>query len=335
MRSCLSFASELTRRRQFSVKRFGRDEQGGLTIFMLFMILVLVVLSGIAVDYSNAERTRSQLQAAADAAAIAAVTRISDPQEARNKAIEFASLNAPAAIHGQVLVADDVEFGQWDADARAFVPAAAPADAVRVTTRRADVNDNALPTYLLRLTGLMNSGEGTEAFNISAQAVMATSFIPGTAKCDGSGLFSYRKIESGSNNSYRDGFCLYGRRGVKIGSDNSFEDETSIEMPNLSDFEQSGNNSNVNQALRQGTQDIDFPNRVQGIINDMRSGDLSRAGLPSYITQVVTVSGDMDDDYNLQPGTLYIVNGDVDLGSKGPSPISPLWHAKKSKPGPM
>lgn len=283
--------------------RFLADESGAATFFSLFLVLILLMFSGIAIDYANGERTRSQLQAAADAGAAAAVTRLSDQTEARVRAIELASANAPEARNGNVVAVEEVVFGRWDRVNQRFEAGASPLNAVEVTARRAEANANALPTFLMRLLGV-------DRLNVAARSV--TLALPG--RCTGGGFFSRGRVKSGSNNDYLNSFCLYGDLGVEIGSDTYFESGTGIEMPRLSDFKQSGNNVGVDDALNETTRTLTLPDLVPGVITAMRSGDLSQAGLPSYITQVRYVTS-ITSSTVLQPGTLYIVEEVADIGS--------------------
>jgi Flp pilus assembly protein TadG len=285
---------------------FARSEGGAATVFSLFVIIMLLMIGGISVDYASGERIRSQLQGAADAAAATAVTRISSPQLAREHAIAVAALNAPVAIHGNVLLASDVVFGHWAMSPGVFRAGETPLNAVRVTTRRAAANGNPLRSFLLRFVGYAT-------LDVSAEAVMVA-LASGLRHCSGGGLLSRTMIKTSSNNTYRNDFCLYGRSGVEIGSDTVFERGTRIEMPRLSDFKQSGNNIGVAEALRQATQPVDLPDRVAGIISAMRSGNIATSGMPSYIHSIVTL-GAISSTTPLVEGTLYIVNGVADLGS--------------------
>lgn len=285
------------------VGRFFSDEDGAGTAFSLFLLLILLMFSGLAIDYANGERMRSQLQAAADAGAAAAIIRISDHAEASARAIELASANAPTARNGNVVMAEDVVFGHWNNAEHRLEVGVLPINAVEVTARRAAANGNALPTFLMQFVGV-------DRLDVAARSV--TLALP--ANCSGGGFFSRGKVNSGSNNDYRKGFCLYGDLGVKIGSDTYFEAGTSIEMPQLSDFAQSGSNTGVDEALRQATMTLTLPDLVPGIVTAMLSGNLSTAGLPGYITQVSYVN-EITSSTVLMPHTLYIVQDVADIGS--------------------
>jgi hypothetical protein len=175
-----------------------------------------------------------------------------------------------------------------------------------VTARRADTNDNALRTLLMSLIGV-------DRLQVSATSIMATlGDLP--AECSGSGLFSRSRVMSGSNNRYLNNYCLFGHRGVEIGSDTFFQVGTIIQMPRLSDFRQSGNNSGVVAALREAPRNLQLPDQVVPIMTAMRTGDLSVAGLPSFITRVERRNS-ISPSTVLIRNTLYIIRDVADLGS--------------------
>ena len=72
-------------------RKFLNDELGGGTVMGLLWFILLVGITGMAVDATNGFRNRTMLQATADAAA-----------------------NMPGALYGDVLQPGDVEIGAWD-----------------------------------------------------------------------------------------------------------------------------------------------------------------------------------------------------------------------------
>ena len=54
------------------VRRFRRDEDGSMIIFTLFLILMMLIVGGMAVDLMRFETNRSRLQATSDRATLAA-----------------------------------------------------------------------------------------------------------------------------------------------------------------------------------------------------------------------------------------------------------------------
>ena len=54
-----------------AVKRFGRDEEGSLIVFTLFLLLIMFVITGLGVDLMRVETQRTRLQATLDRAILA------------------------------------------------------------------------------------------------------------------------------------------------------------------------------------------------------------------------------------------------------------------------
>lgn len=65
------------------MRRFHRDDDGSLVVFGLFIILLMILAGGIAVDVMRSETQRTRLQNTADGAALAAasLTQLQDPIE--------------------------------------------------------------------------------------------------------------------------------------------------------------------------------------------------------------------------------------------------------------
>ena len=68
-------------------------------------------------------------------------------------AIGYARKNMPTGEHGSVLAVPDVVLGRWDDETRNFDATGLPVNAVQVTTRRAEANDNAVELYFARVLG--------------------------------------------------------------------------------------------------------------------------------------------------------------------------------------
>ena len=100
------------------------------------MLVIMIGLIGFAVDIGYVLLVKTQLQVAADSAAMAAASTMGNPSDQIvASAQDFASRHV-AGGKSVSLASSDVEFGTWDATARTFVPSAAVGNAVRVTARR-------------------------------------------------------------------------------------------------------------------------------------------------------------------------------------------------------
>ncbi|KKL61605.1 hypothetical protein LCGC14_2193650, partial [marine sediment metagenome] len=132
------------------LRRFARDEAGGLTAFGLYIFMGSVALSAIAMDVAQLYAARVQLQVAADVAAHAALLSrdTSDSDSSKNKALGLARAAMPNARYGDVLRAEDIHFGKWDRATRLFTADPKSRDAVLVSTNRLAERSNAASVFL-------------------------------------------------------------------------------------------------------------------------------------------------------------------------------------------
>jgi len=153
-----------------AIWRFGKDEDGVGSIYMLALLPLFLILAGFGMDGTAAFRTRDMLQSTADAAALAgalqlptsgAVTNQTCPTV--NKAISYAQANMSVAGFGNVLNATytnpttcttgDVVFGDWDGTVFTSPAPANKGNAIKVTVKTAVANSNPYPTSFLALIG--------------------------------------------------------------------------------------------------------------------------------------------------------------------------------------
>jgi putative Flp pilus-assembly TadE/G-like protein len=281
-------------------KTFFRNDSGGVLAFFALSLPLVLMMMAVVYDLGFARMTSNRLQISADAAALAGASVLPDHDDVKAEAVLYAHKNFNNA--GLILTAADTTIGNWDGTT--FTPGGMPENAVETVARRAQINGNPLQN-LFRLIN------GVNEFDLSRRAVALGE--PSIA-CSGGGFYSDEKVTSGSNNDYGGDFCLYGADGVKIGSDNSFGDGNQIVMDDLSDFEQGGNNSGVNNSLIEDTKTLVLPALVPGIINDMNNADFS--GLPSFMTGSPVVSlPEITDSTPINANTIYIVTDVADFGS--------------------
>ncbi|NRB16715.1 MAG: hypothetical protein HRU33_03810 [Rhodobacteraceae bacterium] len=281
---------------------FIRREDGWVTIWSIFMIVANIMILGVALDYANAFRMKEKLQAAVDAAALAAAIDLPDMGLATSAGLSIGAkfLNEPG--DEIALQAFDFTYGFMNPQTNQIAVGLKPFNAVMVSAGRLEDRGNELKTYVVRLIGK----------NFWDISVSSTAIASG-ALCKGGGLFSDTEVLSGSNNDYSNKFCLYGRNGVKISSDNSFSTESKIEMRKLSNFQQGGNNRGARDALNKNQYTLKMPGKVSGIVASLKAG--SFADLPSYIKFGPVYKSKIEESDYLEPYTLYIVNDVADLGS--------------------
>lgn len=141
------------------LKSFAASQEGAASFVMLFVVCVLMVIGGLALDLANRYRAEATLQAAADLAAASGAVRLS----------ENLQLSSPERVAYQTFhtslgdtnmanawVRDSFREGRYDDETGEFLldTGDEPANAVRVTLVRSPVWRNGEPTLLLGLIGV-------------------------------------------------------------------------------------------------------------------------------------------------------------------------------------
>ncbi len=257
-------------------RKFLSDEHGAGTIMGLLWFMLLVGITGMAVDITDGFRSQTMLQATADASALAAAIDLPDEAVAVATAVAYSATNMATDDYGSVLIAADVDVGTWDASTHIFTDGAALPDAVRVRTRRSIDNQNPVPVNFLRIIGLMN-------WNVTTYAI-AQRFIPACLLNDG--LVARGIVDISSNNMFVDAICIHGQEGVNMQNHNEFELGVKVSMPDMYNdlvMPHSGMDSNpgLEDALGEQSLDPRMVNHVDEIMADMMT--MQDYVMPDYI----------------------------------------------------
>jgi hypothetical protein len=148
------------------LKHKSRRRRGAIVILTAILLVLMLGVIAFAVDMGYLLLTRTQLQAAADSAAIAAAWY--PPQSSENMILtaqQFAGYHI-AAAKPVILDAADVELGTWDFANRNFTASGSPYNAVRVTARRDNTTGGQVSLFFARVIG-------SDACAVRAQAVAA------------------------------------------------------------------------------------------------------------------------------------------------------------------
>jgi Flp pilus assembly protein TadG len=140
------------------------SRRGAIAVLSVFFMVMMLLFTALAVDFGYVMVLRTELQSAADSSALAAAAAYSDSGSGvvDSIAVAYATQNMPN--RGNVLKAEDVDLGTWDAKTKTFTAGGAAPNAVRVTTRAAESNANAVPYFFGRVFGYASS-------DVSATAV--------------------------------------------------------------------------------------------------------------------------------------------------------------------
>ena len=235
-----------------------RDRDGAAAVIVAATLPALVAFAALAIDMSYAYWTRTKLQHAASAAALAGVLDLvdealpageADSDAYRRKAIEFAYKNMAENRFGKIIQSScgiynpstntvsgsaecaDVKAGNWNSDAIppiftawdnvGFNPATMKLDAVQVVTRTAQMNGNPLNLFLGAAVGLAET-------DISTVAVAWAK--GGDEDCFQNGMIAGNLLDMQSDNTVTDYYCMYGENGVSVQSDNNFDPTTQVGM---------------------------------------------------------------------------------------------------------
>ena len=292
---------------------FTRDERGAGTIMGLLWFMLLVGITGMAVDTTNGFRNRTMLQATADAAALGGVIDLPDGAAAVPNAIAYSVGNMSVGDYGDVLQPGDVEIGAWRLPVRDFEegglvenildPNGPPVpDSIRVTLRQTSANANAVPVNFLRIIGL-------QSWDVNVEAV-AQRFIP---ECLNNGLVARGIVDISSNNGFVNRICIHGQQGVHLQNHNYEELGVTISMPDMDSqlvIPASGMESNpgLSEALRETSLDPRMVNHVDEIMLAMLN--LESYVRPGYIgtnatLPTVIVKDEKWDFADAAPGNVY------------------------------
>src|SRR5438270_1690662 len=118
--------------------RVRTNRQGVILPLTALFIVIIVGMVAFAIDSGTITLARTQLQAAADAAALAGADALStSPTAATTAAQTIGQANYAGGAHVSVVTSSDIEFGNWDTTTSKFTlltgAAASNANAVRVT----------------------------------------------------------------------------------------------------------------------------------------------------------------------------------------------------------
>jgi hypothetical protein len=177
-------------------------------------MIIFLILGGVAVDSSNAWRTRAELQYTADAAALAGAVELPvSPSTVKDVSIAMAQTNMAPESHGNVLLEADVAVGVWNGVT--FVADAPLPNSVRVVTRRESVNSNRLRAFFLRLIGV-------DGWDVNAIAIAAFYF----PEClDTNTIYAGGIVDFKSNHYFKGPVCVHGEEGVKARNQNTWGGE--------------------------------------------------------------------------------------------------------------
>ena len=184
---------------QMRVKR-----RGSVVVTMPVILGGLIFVAAIMVDIGSFYVNKSQMQNAADAAAIAAAMKIGNDRSAASLetakayASDFANKNQVG--RGDVLVADDISMGIWDYSGGGFSPGADVnnANSFQITVRRGGAASDGLGSYFSRCFGL-NDFEAVAKSTVVMSGASAAVGVPLALRAPGFGAINPMLTQTNPN----------------------------------------------------------------------------------------------------------------------------------------
>jgi len=182
-KQCADEIQESPKQMPLNCRRQSRS--GHTLIFATFAISALAGMTSLAVDWGRVLVAKSELQAAADAAACAAVVKIGSGVNTAISEAKAAAAENQIENTSLTLLDSDIEFGIWDDDDRTFAVLSgadrATADAIRIRAVRTSARGNAVPLLFARMIGRA-SQDVTVYATASLSDVSSDGFVAAAAK---------------------------------------------------------------------------------------------------------------------------------------------------------
>jgi Flp pilus assembly protein TadG len=178
------------RRRQTGAE--SSRQQGATMLTVVVALIALLAGASLAVDIGLLLASRTQLQNAVDASALAGAANLIDTTDpsnvlvtaaaAKTAALDQASQNETASTSSVVVLNQDVVIGGWDLDTRTFDSGVNLADpeavtAVQVTARLDGAANTAVPALLSRVLG-------RDTFTVSSEATAYVGWAANDGKAE-------------------------------------------------------------------------------------------------------------------------------------------------------
>jgi Flp pilus assembly protein TadG len=157
-----------------TANRHSPRRKGAVVVVAVVVITLTLGIAAIAIDLGYIQLVQSQLQNAADAAALSGASALVDGREAaRIAARTVGAQNKAGRWSVEIVPNEDIEIGRWDDGTATFTALssddARKANAVRVTCRRSEARHNELPLLLGPLLGVPSSQPHAAATAMSTE----------------------------------------------------------------------------------------------------------------------------------------------------------------------
>jgi len=118
--------------------RPARRRRGAIIVLAAFLMIAMLGFVAFSVDLGWIVLVKTELQNAADSAALAAGTKMSDSRANMESIAQNYAGRHTAGGQAVALTSTDIEYGLWDSESQSFVPSTGAGNALRITARRND-----------------------------------------------------------------------------------------------------------------------------------------------------------------------------------------------------
>lgn len=299
-----------------------RSRKGAIIALTAMLMVAMLLMLAFAVDVGYMLNTRTELQSAADASALAgAYAMLDGASAARTAASTFATANKAAGRAVQVVLNEDVELGTWDSATASFTKSPAnleeDATAVRVFCRVSSSRGNAANLFFARIIG-------QNQVDLSARAVAQLQRL----RCGRIvGINSVEMQGSAETDSYdsRKGSYASQAKGAKgdVCSNGSIELKGSVDVNGSAITGPGGSvngSSHVSGEIKTNEKTVKFPT----VDSSSAQSQNNNSAASGNIGNGINLNG--HSTLTLQPGTYYIngnvnINGGASIAISGPTSI--------------
>ena len=273
------------------LSRFAASERGAVTIQNVVLTMFFLAAGGIAIDVGNVLRMRTMMQAAADAGAFAGAQDLPSEADARASALEYIETNMPAATYGNIAGSLDITIGTWNPNTGTFT-SGGDSNAIEVRLSRNVARGNEVGTFLMKFAGF-------NFWELRARAIAMTE-----AGCVG--IVAQDRVTIGQDVRLNSGVCVYGRNGMSLGQDPFVHPDGMIgTLPPMNIT--TGQNPMIQESSK-FTADYSAT-RAQNITATINAWE--NYGTSGYTVSVVSK---LPKKNSIIPYTIYVVNGNVNIG---------------------
>lgn len=136
----------------FSSKGKRRDRRASILVLSAFLLVAMFSIFALAIDLGYISLAKTQLQNAADSAALACAGTMGQSQSIGTETAKTFALDNCVGTHSVVVTDSDVTYGTWNKTSKTFTPVSnGISNAVRVTARAETKTSGSVPLFFAKI----------------------------------------------------------------------------------------------------------------------------------------------------------------------------------------